>query len=42
MVKVNVAELSEGSWFGDYQILFNMMSNWDLVAKRSNKIKKKS
>ena len=36
-VKVSVVELMEGSWFGDYQILFNMKSNWDLIAKTSSK-----
>ena len=34
-VKVSVVELKEGSWFGDYQILLNMKSNWDLIAKTS-------
>ena len=36
-IKVRVIELSEGSWFGDYQILFNMVSNWDLVAQKTKK-----
>ena len=31
-MEIRVVELNEGSWFGDYQILFNMVSNWELIA----------
>ena len=27
-----VLTLREGAWFGDYQIMLNTMSDWDLVA----------
>ena len=31
-LKIRVIDLCEGSWFGDYQILLGMVSNWDLIA----------
>jgi len=30
--RLQVATLGEGSWFGDYQILTDLLSSWDLVA----------
>lgn len=30
--RVNVATLKKGSWFGDYQIMVNVPSSWDLMA----------
>ena len=27
-----VVTLQEGAWFGDYQVMLNIVSSWDLVA----------
>jgi len=33
-VRLNVVMLREGSWYGDYNILFKLKSTFELVAKR--------
>ena len=42
-IRFKVMTLKKGSWFGDYNIMLNLPSNWDLVGggdnERSNKKK---
>ena len=42
-IRLKVVTLKKGSWFGDYQIMLDMPSYWDLVGgadnERSNKKK---
>ena len=34
--KLQIMKLNEGSWFGDYQILFEINSNFNFIADPSN------
>ena len=33
-VRINVVRLSEGSWYGDFNIFFKQKSQYDLIAKK--------
>ena len=33
-LRLNICALREGSWYGDYNILFKLKSTFDLVAKK--------
>ena len=35
--RVKVVQLKEGSWYGDYQILLNVKSTWQLEASKGIK-----
>lgn len=39
MYRIEVVKLQEGAWFGDYQIMVNMKSTWELVASQGSKEK---
>ena len=36
-LKIPVVRLNEGSWFGDYQMLLSIKSDWQLEASRPPK-----
>ena len=39
LISVPIVKFKEGSWFGDYQIMLNVRSSWDLQATREPKEK---
>ena len=36
-LRIPIVKLKEGSWFGDYQIMLNVRSTWDLQATKEPK-----
>ena len=40
VVRQKVVTIPPGGWFGDYQILLNLRSSWDLEAGQKNKNEK--
>ena len=37
MLRFKAVTIPKGSWYGDYQILLNITSNWDIEAGLDNK-----